>query len=84
MFLVAVETHLIGEMQSVGHDVNAALVVAGDVPVIQVRDQRVDPVLDLGGDGDPEPVLGIAEDEIDLADRRAVDGVEAALEALGG
>ena len=33
------------------------------------------PVLDPRGDGDPDAVLGVAKDEVDLADGLAVDAV---------
>src|SRR5260370_37635667 len=33
------------------------------------------PVLDLGGDGDPDAIFRIAQNEVDLADRFAVDAV---------
>jgi len=35
----------------------------------------VHPVLDAGGDGDPDPVPGVAEHEVHLADGLAVDAV---------
>ena len=52
---------------------NAPSFVAREVPVGEVGAERVHPVLDLGRDRDPDAILRIAQDEVHLADRLAID-----------
>ena len=72
--LVRVEADFVGEAEAVGDDAERAVLVAGEVAVREVGAQGVHPVLHAGRDGDPDAILRVAQDEVDLADRLAVDG----------
>ncbi len=72
---LGVEPDLVGEGEPVGHDAQALVVDQGDIAVVDLRADRLHPVLDARRDRDPDAVLRIAQHEIDLADRLAVDAV---------
>ncbi len=73
--LAGIHADLVGEAEALGHDAEFAVLVARDVAVLEVGAEGVHPVLDLGGNGDPDAVLGIAQDEVHLADGLAVNAV---------
>ena len=52
-----------------------AVDIAGDVSVGEIRFEGVHPVLNPGGDGDPDAVLGVTKNEVDFADSLAIDTV---------
>ena len=72
---VGVEPDLVGEVEAVGDDAEGAVLVAGDVAVGEIGAERVHPVLDAGRHRDPDAVARIAQHEVHLADRLAVDAV---------
>ena len=72
---VCVEPDFVREPEAVGHDPERAVLVARQVAVRQIGAKRVHPVLDAGGDRDPDAVARITKDEVHLADRLAVDPV---------
>ena len=73
--LVGVEADLVGEAEAIGHDPELAVVVAREVAIREIGAQRVHPVLDPRGHRDPDAILRIAQHEVDLADRLAVDAI---------
>ena len=79
-FLASVEPDLVGEVEAVRHDAQAASaclgIVEGDEAVHDGRADRPHPVLRPGRNRKPEPVAAVAQDEIDLADRFAVDRID--------
>src|SRR5207244_11226703 len=52
-----------------------AVYIARNVTILQIGPQSTHPFLQPRGNRDPDTVLGIAQHEVDLADRLAIDAV---------
>ena len=70
-----VEPDLVGEVKALGHHAQHAALQHGDVAVAHARAGGRGPRVHAGGNGDPHAVLRIAQHEVHLADRLAVDAV---------
>ena len=63
-------------MEMIRYNMRTAVVITDDITVVQIRNKSREPAFKLCGDSNPHPILGIAQDKIDLTDRAAVDSIE--------
>ncbi len=73
--LFRIEANLVGEAKPVGHDAKRPVFITRNVPVGQIGPQRMHPVFQLGGNGDPDSIFRVSQHEVHFADRLAVNGV---------
>ncbi len=74
-FFPRIHADFIGEVKAISDDAEFPIDVSCNVAVRQISAQSVHPVLNAGGDGDPDAILRIAQDKVDFTDGLAFDGV---------